>query len=69
MIRFSKQKDVFDMVITDDGKGFKSTAQSDGTLGGNGLKNMQKRAEQMDAILNIVSSPQDGTKIQLSLEI
>ncbi|QEC66617.1 tetratricopeptide repeat protein [Panacibacter ginsenosidivorans] len=69
MIRFSKHKDVFDMVIADDGKGFKSTTQNDGTLGGNGLKNMQKRAEQMNAVLKIVSSPEDGTKIQLSLEI
>lgn len=69
MIHFSKEKDVFDMVIADDGKGFNSAAQNDGKLGGNGLKNMHKRAEQMNAVLNLVSSPGNGTKIQLSLEV
>jgi two-component system sensor histidine kinase UhpB len=68
-IGFSQQKNVFDMVITDDGKGFKSTTQSNGTLGGNGLTNMHQRAEQMNAMLKIESSPQEGTKIQLRLEI
>ena len=65
--------DNFMMTIKDDGKGFdvvQTTAQiiaADKYLGGNGIKNMNARAEDMHAKLCINSKINEGTTVQLAL--
>ncbi len=51
--------------ISDDGKGFLTTAGYEG----NGLKNMKHRAEQIGAQLNIASEPGKGSAVTLSLPL
>jgi signal transduction histidine kinase len=51
------------LLISDDGKGFSATNANEG----NGLKNMQVRAEEIKAVLTINSSPCSGTTIELEL--
>jgi signal transduction histidine kinase len=53
------------MLIQDNGKGFDTTRSTQG----NGLKNMQKRAEEINARLTIASAPGTGTTIQLSVAV
>jgi ligand-binding sensor domain-containing protein/signal transduction histidine kinase len=61
------------MLIKDDGKGFDvSKVARNGIIpgelmGGNGIKNMQARAEDINAIINIHSKMHEGTTIQLTL--
>ncbi len=52
------------MIITDDGKGFELTER---TNTGNGLANMQLRAKEISARLNIQSWPTKGTRIELEI--
>ena len=67
-------KDV-EMKIADDGHGFDLTKTSEGYKssdvfgGGNGLKNMQLRAKQMNGRLKITSRPDEGTVIDLCFPI
>ncbi len=64
------------MIIKDDGKGFDST-QIDAnsvfngieSLGGNGIKNMQARADDLGADLRIHSKINEGTTIELSWQL
>ena len=58
----------FKLIIQDDGRGFTYAAGNSSTRG-NGLKNMQKRAENMNANISIVSEPGKGTRITLSMPI
>jgi len=51
--------------VADDGKGFDTTQQSSG----NGLLNMQKRAEAMRGKFCIASSPGKGTRVSLAVQI
>lgn len=51
--------------IRDNGKGFEQNS----VKSGNGLKNMQKRAAQLDGKLHIYSRPGEGTLIQVSMPI
>jgi predicted RNA-binding protein Jag len=53
------------ITVKDDGKGFDSHRQFDG----NGLKNMEARAKEMKASLNISSQNSEGTAVELSLHI
>lgn len=53
------------MEIKDDGKGF----NSDHHFSGNGIKNMHSRAADINAVLNIVSAPGQGTLVSLQLAI
>jgi signal transduction histidine kinase len=70
-----KNNDVM-MIIKDDGKGF-DTSQIDITqisaegkhLGGNGIKNMNARADDMNAKLCIHSKINEGTTIRLTLQL
>jgi len=64
-IYLEKEKDVFKLTIRDDGRGFDTTAISHG----NGLMNMQHRAEKINAKLEIKSKPNEGTAIFLSFYI
>ncbi|MCX6320096.1 MAG: GAF domain-containing protein [Bacteroidetes bacterium] len=52
------------MQISDNGKGFDVKAENSG----NGLRNMQSRAEEMGALLQIISAPGNGTTIILELK-
>ena len=49
--------------MSDDGRGFDDTQKSDG----NGLQNMQMRAEKMNAKLEIESGKERGTTIILRM--
>jgi signal transduction histidine kinase len=51
--------------VVDNGKGFDSTKPTQG----NGLANMQRRAEEIDATFNLESFPGSGTSISLKLKI
>jgi len=53
------------MLIQDNGKGFDMNA----TTSGNGLKNMQKRAGEIGAKLQIHSIPGNGTFIELKIAV
>lgn len=56
------------MKIKDDGKGFSAAPAGNTevfTLGGNGLKNMQKRAKELNGKINIMSAVGQGTEIIL----
>ncbi len=64
------------MVIKDEGKGFDVSQiaangifAEDQTLGGNGIKNMHVRADQLNAKLCIHSKIKEGTTIQLTLQL
>jgi signal transduction histidine kinase len=48
--------------IVDNGKGFEIKDTE-----GNGLKSLQKRAEEINAVIRIISTPGQGTKILLEL--
>lgn len=52
--------------ITDNGKGIQSTANN---LGGNGIKNMKKRIEDINGFLEIISGKPKGTRVILKLAI
>lgn len=75
-IQLALQNDHFSMTIQDDGKGFNAhcvstnrTTSTTAYLGGNGMKNMQVRADEMNATLCIDSSLNLGTTVQLSLPL
>jgi signal transduction histidine kinase len=61
------------MVVRDNGKGFYqlSGAEPSGTeyLGGNGIKNMYARANEIQATLNVRSAINEGTTITLTIPI
>ena len=67
------------MAIKDDGKGFDAdttilnnhslNSSSLGRLGGNGIKNMYSRADDMNAVLCISSKINEGTIVQLTLPV
>jgi len=54
------------MLIADDGEGF--DIEND-NLAGNGLKNMQIRAKEINAQLNITSSSTNGTQVELRMPL
>ena len=57
-------KDNLNILIADNGKGFDETA-----IKGNGLANMQKRAEKINAQLSVKSTKEQGTILQLAVKI
>jgi len=62
---FERQKNQLHCSISDDGQGFNVDEEHEG----NGLKNMQYRAANMDAVLAICSSPQKGTSIKIVMKV
>jgi ligand-binding sensor domain-containing protein/two-component sensor histidine kinase len=64
-IHFSIKKKHLHMRVRDYGAGF----NIDEADSGNGLMNMQKRAENMGAILNIISEKGEGTEVILDIKI
>jgi signal transduction histidine kinase len=65
MFAIKGEKNNLTMMIKDNGKGFDVMRET----GGNGLKNMRKRASEMGADLLIDSSPGNGTMIQLEIAV
>jgi signal transduction histidine kinase len=68
------QNDNLMMIIQDDGKGFDASTSGEihiagEYLGGNGIKNMTARADDMNARLSINSKIKEGTTVQLTLHI
>jgi signal transduction histidine kinase len=57
------------MTIADDGKGLPEEQGGAGTMGGNGLRNMRKRAEEMNADLRFAGMSGQGTTINLSIPL
>jgi two-component system, NarL family, sensor histidine kinase UhpB len=55
----------FSLWIRDNGRGFDATKQ----YSGNGLKNMQSRATEMNAVLEVDSSPAAGTRVYVAVPI
>lgn len=68
-ITLRKQKNALLMSVADNGVGFDTGADQDGTVRGNGLRNMQKRAEAMNGWLKITSTPQAGTSVELRIPL
>ncbi|HSU28872.1 MAG TPA: sensor histidine kinase [Chitinophagaceae bacterium] len=65
MFTISGEKKIMTLMIRDNGKGFDIQT----SRGGNGLKNMKKRAEEIGAKISIDSHPGDGTTIELSIAV
>lgn len=61
-ITLRRQTDRFELTITDDGIGFDPEAED---AAGQGLSNMRRRAEQMQADLTLTSQPANGTTLRL----
>lgn len=64
-IIFVTQNDKITITIKDDGIGFNPELLNDG---GNGLYNMRKRAEEINALLYIISEPEVGSEIKITLK-
>ncbi|MEK7224085.1 MAG: ATP-binding protein, partial [Bacteroidota bacterium] len=67
-VNITQQNSQLELLVKDNGVGFnveKEMKEPSQTLSGNGLKNMYARAKEMNAVLNIKSSPNDGTAVQL----
>ena len=64
VITYATQNDFLSMTIEDDGKGFEIRSESTG----NGLKNLHKRAEEIDAILLIASEKDKGVSVCLKIK-
>jgi signal transduction histidine kinase/ligand-binding sensor domain-containing protein len=64
-IHFSQTRNMFEMIIHDNGRGLDITNAGRG----NGLHNMQARAAECDGHLNITSFPGEGTTIHFEMPI
>lgn len=64
-LRLVKQGQQVEMAVQDNGNGFDRAVQSEGM----GLRNMQVRAQMIDAKLEIKSFPGEGTRVQLDMNI
>jgi signal transduction histidine kinase/ligand-binding sensor domain-containing protein len=65
---FALRKSILSMKIADNGKGFDPEDLQTGG-GGNGLKNMRRRASEIGGKLEIFSAPGEGVRIELSVEV
>jgi len=63
--RFQIDEDKLELTITDNGKGFDTSAESDG----HGLSSMRDRAASLGAEIGIVSEPGRGTTIMLNVPL
>ncbi|MEO8085351.1 MAG: two-component regulator propeller domain-containing protein [Bacteroidota bacterium] len=71
-VNYYLRNDKLTLEISDDGVGFDNSIQPvarESRTGGNGLKNMSKRAEEMGAALEIISGVGKGTKIILIVTV
>ncbi len=67
-VNFVNASQVLRMTIKDDGKGFTVDGQAN-NMGGNGITNMQHRAEQINGKLFIDALPGEGTTITLEVQL
>jgi signal transduction histidine kinase len=65
LIRFHREGDFLTLTIRDNGKGFDASSQAPG----NGLRNMRARGESLAGVVNILSSPGNGTEITLRVKM
>ncbi len=65
IIKVTKQPSILNLFIADNGQGFDAI----NIVKGNGIDNMQKRAEAMEAKLHVDSTPGGGTVITLQVPI
>jgi ligand-binding sensor domain-containing protein/two-component sensor histidine kinase len=68
-IEMKKLDNDLNILIVDDGKGFNFNEKLSRYRGGHGLQNMKNRAQQLKGILNISSTPGNGTRIHLNMKI
>ena len=64
-ITISRKNNQLQLTVKDNGKGFNTAT----TATGNGLKNMQLRAKEINATLQILSAQNEGTVIELSCTV
>jgi signal transduction histidine kinase/TPR repeat protein len=67
-VEISKTNHTLKLVVEDDGVGFNMNEDRLIT-GGNGLKNMNTRAAEMNGIVSITSAPGQGTKVSLTVNL
>ena len=65
LIEFTEKHSYLLVIVTDNGKGFNPESPSSR----NGIKNMRRRAEQINAHLEIISEPDKGTVVKLEVKI
>jgi signal transduction histidine kinase len=65
-VTIAEQDKMIIMIITDNGKGFDVVKNN---LGGNGMKNMEIRAKEIGAKIEITSWPGKGTRIFLKMKV
>ena len=63
------EKENFYLTIKDDGTGTELSGKTEKSKGGNGLLNIKKRAQELNAELNIISSPNEGMSVEIRIEI
>lgn len=66
-VQIQVEEDLLTLEITDNGRGFEANAMAD--TGGIGLSSMQERAEKLGGALQIVSAPEEGTKVQVQIKV
>jgi PAS domain S-box-containing protein len=64
LVRLDHREQQVELNVEDDGIGFDSAS-----AGGMGLRNMQERAKEIGAVFSLSTAPQQGTKIQIRLEL
>ncbi|MBK7681866.1 MAG: hypothetical protein IPJ26_05015 [Bacteroidetes bacterium] len=67
-VEISKINHALKLIVEDDGVGFNINEDRLKT-GGNGLKNMNTRAAELNGIISITSAPGQGTKISLTVHL
>ncbi|MBK7682277.1 MAG: hypothetical protein IPJ26_07310 [Bacteroidetes bacterium] len=67
-VDISKTNHLLKLVVEDDGVGF-DIHEDRLKTGGNGLKNMNTRAAELNGIISITSSPGQGTTISLTVNL
>lgn len=67
-VDISKSNQTLTLMVEDDGVGFNMNIDRLKT-GGNGLKNMNTRAAEMNGIVSITSAPGQGTKVSLTVNL
>lgn len=63
IVEILKNENNMSIHIIDDGKGMGEESKS---LGGNGMLNMKKRANELDGVLDVVTEKNKGTKLSIS---
>lgn len=67
-IHADQRRDVFELTIADNGRGFDMN-DPDLTYGGMGLRNIRQRARNHEGLLDIDSSPDHGTRVTLRIPL